>query len=358
MSYEIPEKLKKLEAYPPVTGQDKYRLNANESFLSLPYEIRYELSNMLPRLEFNRYPDPYATELCEKFGDYYHVPADLVVAGNGSDELLYLLATCFGSHGDTLLVTSPDFSLYELYGTMAGMNVEVFDKGDSMRLDPDAFIAKAKEVKPEMVIFSNPCNPTSLGSTGEDVLKIVSALEDSLVIVDEAYMEFADGSVITEVQKYSNLMVLKTFSKAFGLAGARLGFAVSNKTVTDALKAAKAPYNVNCMTQQLGCILLDHPAYLEECILQISEARDYLFGMLQALAGSEPKIKSIQNTRTNFVFMEVEDPEGVQAKLKEQGIAIRKLGKYLRISTGSIEDNEVVIQALKDCLKGETPCEA
>lgn len=352
MTYQLPEKLRTLEPYQPITGKFDVRLDANESFISLPDEIRHEISVMVPRIAFNRYPDPYAVELCRKFGNVFDVNPELVVAANGSDELLFLLTTCFASAGDKLMVVKPDFSMYKVYAELAGMQVEVFEKNDAMQIGVDDLIAAAKEKQIQMLIFSNPCNPSSLIESREDVLKIVQELEDVLVVVDEAYMEFAYGSVLDEVENYPNLMVLKTLSKAFGLAAARLGFAVSNPTIIRALKAAKSPYNVNTMSQVVGSIVLDHPAYIEECILLIKESRDYLFGMLQALAGSEPKIKSIQNTRSNFVYMEVENAAGAYKALQEKGIAIRLMGKYLRICAGSEEENDAVLNALRDYLKG------
>lgn len=352
MTYQLPEKLRTLEAYQPVSGQCKVRLDANESFLNIPDEIRHEISVAVSRIEFNRYPDPYAVELCTKFSYFFQVPANLIVAGNGSDELLFLLTTCFANAGDKLMVVQPDFSMYKFYGAMAGMQVEVFHKNNNFEINPDMLIAEAKEKNIQMLLFSNPCNPSSLLSSKENVLKIVEGLEDCLVIVDEAYMEFAEGSVLQEVENYPNLMVLKTFSKAFGLAAARLGFAISNQTIIDALKAAKSPYNVNAMSQVVGSILLDHRGYLEECILQIKESRDYLFGMMQAMAGSQPKIKSIQNTRSNFIYVEVDDAAGAYQALQQQGIAIRLMGNYLRICAGSEAENEAVLQALRDYLRG------
>ena len=352
MTYQLPEKLRTLEPYQPITGHFDVRMDANESFLSLPDEIRHEISVLVSRIDFNRYPDPYAVDLCQKFGRLFGISPELVVAANGSDELLFLLTTCFSDAGDKLMVVKPDFSMYKVYAELAGMQVEVFEKNDALQIGVDDLIAQAKEKQIQMLIFSNPCNPSSLVESREDVLKIVRELEDVLVVVDEAYMDFADGSVLQEVENYSNLMVLKTLSKAFGLAAVRLGFAVSNPTIIRALKAAKSPYNVNTMSQVVGSIVLDHPAYIEECILQIKESRDYLFGMLQAMAGSEPKIKSIQNTRSNFVYMEVEDAAGTFRALRQQGIAIRLMGDHLRIAAGSETENAAVLEALRAYWKG------
>ncbi|MBP3625465.1 MAG: aminotransferase class I/II-fold pyridoxal phosphate-dependent enzyme, partial [Peptococcaceae bacterium] len=179
------------------------------------------------------------------------------------------------------------------------------------------------------------------------------ALEDTLVIVDEAYMEFADGaSVLDLVEQYPNMMVLKTLSKAFGLAAVRLGFAVSNKTLANALKAAKSPYNVNTMSQVVGSVIFDHPDYIADCIQKIRTSRDSLYASLAELKARQPKIKSLLDAKSNFVYMEVEDAADVFAALKQQGIAIRLMKNYLRICAGSDAENKAVLEALEATLKG------
>ncbi len=353
MTYQLPEKLKNLEPYQPITGQFNVRLDANESFISIPETIRREIGEKVSQIDFNRYPDPYAVELCGKFAKYFYVPADLVVATNGSDELLFLLTSCFANAGDKLMMVKPDFSMYGIYAELAEMQVEVFEKDDALQIGVDDLIAAAKEKQVKLLMFSNPCNPSSLIESKADVLKIVDALEDTLVIVDEAYMEFADGaSVLDEVQNYPNLMVLKTLSKAFGLAAVRLGFAVANETLINALKAAKSPYNVNTMSQVVGSIIFDHPEYIDHCIATIRTSRDSLYASLVEMKSRQPKIKSLQNTKSNFVYMEVEGAAEVFQALREQGIAIRLMKNYLRICAGSDEENNAVLQALEASLKG------
>lgn len=353
MTYQLPEKLRTLEPYQPITGQFRVRLDANESFISLPDTIRKEIGDKVSQIDFNRYPDPYATELCEKFSAYFHVPSELVVAANGSDELLFLLTSCFSNAGDKLMMVKPDFSMYGIYAELAGMQVEVFEKDEAMQIGVDALIAAAKEKQVQMLIFSNPCNPSSLLESREDVLKIVEALEDTLVIVDEAYMEFADdASVLDMVEAYPNMIVLKTLSKAFGLAAMRLGFAVSNSTLIHALKAAKSPYNVNTMSQVAGCVIFDHPEYINDCIARIRTSRDRLYSQLQEMQARQPKIKSLQNSKSNFVYMEVDDAADAFQALKEQGIAIRLMKNYLRICAGSEEENTAMLEALEAWMKG------
>lgn len=350
MTYLLPKKLQQLEPYKPLSGDFPVRLDANESFLSLPDEIRQEIGRAVAAIDFHRYPDPYAAVLCKKFGAFYEIDPALVVAGNGSDELLSLLGTCFADAGDRLLVARPDFSMYEIYGQMGGMEVIARQKDSALQMDADSLIAAALEEQVKMLIFSNPCNPTGQLMAKSDVLKIVEAL-DCLVVVDEAYMDFAAGSVLQEVENYDNLIVLKTFSKAFGMAAARLGFAVTNRALVKALQAAKSPYNVNTLSQVAGCVLLDHPEFLRECIQSIKESRDDLYQAIKALKKEKADLYMVYPTSANFVYLQVADASAVFEAVSAKGIAIRLMkDNHLRIAAGSPKENRRVWQALSECL--------
>ena len=352
MSYQLPEKLRNLVPYEPLSGEYKVRLDANESFISLPPAIRAELGDELARIYFRRYPDPNCTKLCEKFGEFFQVPSNLVVAGNGSDELIGLLVSSFTEYGDAMLVVEPDFSMYGFYAQMCGLKVVSLDKRmNGLVLNGDALVEAAKESNAKLVILSNPCNPTSLTVSREEIIAIVQRLNDCLVVIDEAYMDFSKGSVMDLVEKYDNLVVLKTFSKAFGMAAIRLGFAISNLTVVNALKAVKSPYNVNTMTQVAGCVLLGHPDYLKECIYIINKSRDDLYEKLLLLKEKKTQIEEVINTTANFVYVKVYKAQDVFEQLKEKGIAIRFMGDYLRITTGDSQENGLLLEALFKILK-------
>ena len=256
MTYVLPEKLKDLNPYDPVTEDFRIHLDANESFCEVPENIRQEILNAVSNVAFNRYPDPYARKLCEKAGAYYHVDPKLLTAGNGSDELISLVVPYFLDEGDTMLVAVPDFSMYWFYAPFHKIKVESLQKENSMKTSAEEILQRAKEKNAKLLIFSNPCNPTSLGIGRDDIIKIIEGT-DALVIVDEAYMEFENesNSVLNEVENYDNLIVLKTCSKAFGMAAIRLGIAVTNEKLTGILHAIKAPYNVNSVTQAIGCVL-------------------------------------------------------------------------------------------------------
>ena len=355
--YQLPQKLRALTPYEPNTGVYTVRVDANESFLEPPEELRRQIAQAVSALPFNRYPDPCCTVLRQSFGRYFGVDPSLVVAGNGSDELIGLIFSGFTGPDDTVVTVSPDFSMYDFYAQFNGARVVRLDKSpDQLALDPDRLIQLARKEKAGVVIFSNPCNPTSLTASAEDIRRIVEALEDCLVVVDEAYMEFSSGSVLSLAAQTNNLIVLKTFSKAFGMAGIRLGFAVASPQIARALDAARSPYNVNAMTQAVGTLLLRQKAYLEECSRTICRSRDDLYHAIEALAKKYPRqLSGVVNTTANFVFLRPSDAEELFRWFGDRGIAVRKLGDHLRISAGSPSDNAAVLEMLEEYLKGKEP---
>lgn len=349
--YQLPKRIAALTPYTPLSGDYRVRLDANESFLSLSDTLREQIANAVRTLDFNRYPDPNCTALCSAFASFYGVDAGLVVAGNGSDELIGLLVGSFVGDEGTLVTVTPDFSMYSFYAQLGGVQTAVFQKpDDSLVLDSDALIAFCRKQNARMLLFSNPCNPTSLLLSRQEVLKLADALPECLVIADEAYMDFAEGSVLDQVGKCDNLVVLKTCSKALGMAAIRLGFAVCPPDVARALSAVKSPYNVNSMTQAAGCVLFANPAYLRDCTTQITASRTSLFDQLRHVSQSKNKISNIYDTETNFVFLQVNNADEVACEAAKIGIALRKMGRFLRITAGSNFENQAVIAALEQLL--------
>lgn len=348
--YQLPEKLINLVPYEPLHGNYFIRADANESFLSLPDNLRVQIGQSVSQIPFNRYPDSTCTELRERFAELYGLNAARIVAGNGSDELIGLIVSSFTSPGDAMAVVSPDFSMYAFYAQMSGVTVETYSKEeDELALDADAFIKFAKQKQVSLVILSNPCNPTSLVSSREDMIKIADSL-DCLVVIDEAYMEFTTGSILDIADSRDNLIVLKTCSKAFGMAAIRLGFAVSNETITTALRSVKSPYNVNSMTQTAGCVLFQQKEYLNNCIKHIKQSRDELYSMICALKEKKNELQKVVNTQANFVFLKVNDPQKIFELMQIRGIALRRLGEYLRVSASSPQENQTIVTALSEIL--------
>lgn len=349
--YRLPKKLDGLVPYEPLAGSFLVRLDANESFLAPSAKLHQAIRDAIAAVQFNRYPDPFCVGLCEKCAAFFGADPRQIVAGNGSDELIGLLISSFVERGEGMAVVAPDFSMYRFYAQLNGVKVHTFTKDSgTLALDSDALIALVKEKNARLLILSNPCNPTSLTASRAEVLKLVRAL-DCLVVIDEAYMDFADGSVLDEVGKYDNLVVLKTCSKAFGMAAIRLGFAFAPPPIANALRAVKSPYNVNSMTQAAGCALFEHGDELHACTERIKASRDALYRHLMALSERLGGKIEVLNTRANFIYLRLDDAAQVFDGLCERGIAVRLMEPYLRISAGSEIENEAVSTALEQLIR-------
>lgn len=347
--YKLPERLKKLEPYEPVAGEFPIRLDANESFLSAPDWLRDEIAEAVRATAFHRYPDPLCTKLREGFAAFYGVNPELVTVGNGSDELISLIINTFLGPQDTMGMVRPDFSMYSIYAQQAGVPIAVYEKPGSLEIDVDKLIAFIKAHNVRLLMLSNPCNPTSQAAAMEEMLKIVESL-DCLVVVDEAYMDFSEGSILRLTEQYDNLIVLKTCSKV-GMAAIRLGFAVANPVLTKVLQAVRSPYNINSMTQAAGCVWFSHGDYIRECMEQIKRSRDSLYNRLASLSARKSERLQIFQSCANFVFIRVADAHGLFKALGKRGVAVRLMGDCLRITAGSETENSCLLNLLEEILR-------
>lgn len=350
MAYVLNSKIRDLKPYDPIQGSYQIRLDANESFYNMPEEIRAQVMEKIADTQFNRYPDPMARVVCEKFAAYYGVDPALVVACNGSDESISVIMTSFLMRGDKVITLSDDFSMYAFYASLAEAELITVEKREDLTIDVEKLIATAQKTGAAMLIFSNPCNPTSLGLRREDVIHLIESV-DALVVLDEAYMDFWDQSLLDRVDDFDNLIILRTCSKAFGMASVRLGFTVANQTLTDAIKAVKSPYNSNVLTQEIGAVVYDHALLMQECTRQIIESRKALSAGLQKLAEEYPGAFQLYDSCTNFVYLKTEHAKALYEFLLEESIAIRYFRTgHLRITAGTAEENAAVIAAVSKYL--------
>lgn len=350
MPYTLPEKVQKLEPYDPITGNYAIRLDANESCFSLPPAAMERVLSRIRQSDLRRYPDPYAAECCALAAKRWGVSQKEILAGNGSDELISLLMGCMMPHGGKAAVFREDFSMYAFYASLGEVETVVLPKREDMTIDVDAVLGQLRESGAQMLLFSNPCNPTSLLLPREEVVRLLEG-SDALIVVDEAYMEFAGDSVIDLIPRYPNLVVLKTCSKAVGLAGARVGFILGNETLIRALYCVKSPYNVSILNQEAASAVLSDGEYLDGCIEKI---KAYLKDFQKALAALQERypgyLEKIYPSSTNFLYLRVREAEAIRRELGRRGIAVRRLGGNLRISTGLPEENEQVIRAFSEIL--------
>ncbi len=348
----IPEKVKKLEAYSPNLTPVPVRLDANESPFVPSKAVLDELAAAVYEIPFNRYPDPYASELISEFSKVFSVNGANVVAGNGSDELISLIVSGLLDVGDTVTVAMPDFSMYAFYSYLAGANEVRFEKTEKFEIDFTKLLASVKESGTKMVLFSNPCNPTGWCAKREDIVSFIEST-DAIVVVDEAYMEFSPDSesVMDLVGKYDNLIVLKTMSKAFGSAALRLGFMIASEELILAVKKIKSPYNVNTVSQVFGKIILSHADEIAANTKKIKENLSYMRCELEKVTSE--KIKRILDTSANFVFMEMcsaDEAKRIHAALMDKGVAVRCMGAYLRVTAGTAAECDVFLEKFKEVL--------
>lgn len=345
MSYKLNKKIVDLVPYEPISGTYKIRLDANECPTDLPGDIKTQLKNAIDELPFNRYPDPLASGVVKAFSDFYGINPYLVTAGNGSDELIFLIESAFLEKGDKMLVVSPDFSMYNFYSSICEVECTSFIKNDSLDIDVDALIEKINSDNIKLLIFSNPCNPTGRGITADEARKLVSGT-DALIVLDEAYMDFWDQSLLDEVEKYSNLIIFRTASKAVGSAALRLGFAVANKTISSAIKAVKSPYNVNSFSQAAGEIIYKNKDFLKNRLKKIVLSREKLYNGLVEISKTNADFAPIESV-ANFVFVKTADSKKIWEYLKDNSIVVRLMGEYLRITAGTDEEVEETLNFIK-----------
>ncbi len=342
--YNLTEKLVSLTPYDPIQGDYKIRLDANESFIDTDAE---SLLNAVKGASLNRYPDPYAKKLIKAYGELYGVNEEFITAGNGSDELISIITACFLQKNERVLCLSPDFSMYAFYSSLYELDVRVLEKESDLTVNIDKVIEKVNTENIKAVIFSNPCNPTSLGLLKNEVVRLINSV-NALVIADEAYMDFwgEENSLMKCAAEYDNLIVLRTCSKALGMAGLRLGFAVSGKLITEKLRAAKSPYNVNVLTQYAAEYFISDSKEMKRRIEACITARKELYGDLNCR--NYPFFETIYPSVTNFVFIKTSKAKEIFEYLLSNLIAVRYMGDYLRITAGNETENKALLTAL-DC---------
>jgi len=345
--------LKNLKPYQSHVIPGNIKLDANENPFPWPAGMREELLSQ--NVFFNRYPDGEAKKLRESLARYTKIPKEGILTGNGSDELIQVILATFGGPGKELLIHPPTFSMYAAAAKVTGTGVlEVplitcsgLNFQSDLRLDTEQILAKAQDDKVNVIIICNPNNPTgSLFDRGE-ILKIVRESE-KIVIVDEAYSEFAGESLVNEVKNYSNLIVMRTFSKAFGMAGLRLGYIMAQEGTINLINRVRQPFNVNGFTQEAGVLALNYLSQYQHQIESIKEETQKLVAVLTSFPGIE-----VFSTRANFILFKPKEAGVWHQTLEGKGFTIRNMGdlpvvgKCLRVSAGLPEENNAFIQALK-----------
>lgn len=317
-------------------------LNANELSQNLNENIIREIQQEIPNILFNRYPDDDYTSLKKAYAKVMNVKPDMVLCGNGSDQMLGLLIGCAISKEDVLVTLEPDFGMYDYYVSMNDGKMKKFPIQAGHNVDIEDLIEFSKGAS--MLLFSNPNNPTGNVVPKEKIERLLQAMPEIPVVIDEAYMEFSNESVIDLLDVYPNLFVTRTLSKAFGAAGIRLGFLLSNAKNIEKLSALNVPYSISRLSQMVGEIVLFHADEFQDLVRKTIERREQLVALNQELNSIE-----IFPSQANFVLVQSKKINRIIEAMNNEKITIRVYDNkpYCRITIGSKEENEKVMEVLR-----------
>lgn len=341
----VKESIRSLKGYEAKNIQCKIKLDANEGkniLLEDGFVIDKDFS-------FNLYPDNDASALRKEISRYTGLKPDNILPGNGSSEMIELIIKTYVDKNEIILSFTPTFSMYSIFSRVYSARFVSIGCNEDFSVDIKALTAKAHEIDPKVIFLCNPNNPTGYLADKNDILYLLDNT-DSIVVIDEAYIEFGGNSMVNEISNYKNLIVLRTLSKAFGLASLRLGYMVSNDKIIKLISNVKAPYNLNAVTQYIGVKALKNTDRVTAYIDEVKQQREYLYNEL-----IKEGIRAYRSS-CNFVFFYLK-ADNLLEKLLAYGILIRgfsgTLNDYYRVSVGYEWENRKFIESLKEIMKNE-----
>ncbi len=354
------EKLQGSEIYEPERTNEeiaaKYGLKVNEIVklnynenLYIPREKVIRLmKEVAEECDFRIYPQEEEANLKEKISDYLQISKQCVTLGNSSDEVMERVVRIFLEKGDSAVTFTPTFSVFKYCIQHQEANYVSVPLTDKFIIDMEG-MSKAFTPEARMLYLCSPNNPTANQLKPREIETLIEEFP-GIILVDEAYAEYADYSVIPLINKYENLIVLRTFSKAFSLAGLRLGYAISNPALAKALGKTPAPYTVNVVSLRMGRKMLENISLMRESVSALKAERGKLINSLNGIKGIEAF-----DSKANFVLFNTEKPyEEVYESALQKGLVIKKLGKLLhyenclRTTVGLPEMNQKLLTALSE----------
>ena len=326
-------------------------LSANENPNDMPEEIRREVDKKIRSLTFNRYPDPLANELRDLIAEGNGLERENILVGNGGDELLFNLALAWGGPGRVFLDLPPTFSVYENNARLTGTATEVIPRRADYSIDEEAVLKRLSMNDIDCIIIASPNNPTGQLADDSFLVKVLEA-SDALVVIDEAYFEFSRRTMRPYLEQHKNLVILRTFSKAFSLAGVRMGYVLAHPEVITELIKVRQPYSVDSVSQEIAKVVYQNRAQFEERIRELIEQREWLIKELR----KTPEV-NVYPSDSNYILFKIEDAQPIWEALYNEGILIRDLSNVryledcLRVTIGTEEENRLFLSTLKQCLE-------
>lgn len=344
----IRPEIQRLKAYHVADAAGMVKLDAMENPYSLPDDLRVELAEKLRTAAINRYPDPHASAVQQALRQAFAIdPAYAIMLGNGSDELIQIVASALAKPGAALLAVEPSFVMYRMIAEFTGLRYVGVPLRPDFALDEAAVLDAIEREQPELVFLAYPNNPTGNAFERGAIERILAAAP-GLVVIDEAYHAFAGGlSFLDDLARFDNLLLMRTVSK-LGLAGLRLGFLVGKPAWITEFDKVRLPYNINVLTQVAACFALEHVTVLERQADELVAERGRVMQALSAL-----KDVQVFDSSANFILFRVAEAPRIFAGLKQRGILIKNLhGSHplldncLRVTVGAPNENDAFLAAL------------
>ena len=347
----IREEIRRQDGYHAGVVSCRIKLDANESPFTLSPSLKDALFEEMKKVHLNRYPDPGSPLIRERFAQHYGVKQDMLMVGNGSDELIHILCTALSDTSAAVMVPVPTFVMYRIIAMNAGrLVIETPLEATTFDLDLDAMLDHIERRTPALVFISYPNSPTANCFDGEKIEAII-AKSTGLVVVDEAYGNFSGKTLLPLLSKYDNLMILKTLSKV-GLAAMRLGFLIGRASFIRELDKVRLPYNINALSQVAAGFYMDHLAFFLDQAAEVVKRRNELFEALGKMEGVRPC-----PTDANFIFLRCDlDADRIYTNLIARGVLIKNLNSpgvlknCMRVTVGTREENEEFLKALNSAI--------
>lgn len=334
------QSVKELQPYVVNPVVCSVKLDANEGNKDLFKDLIKDIGD---DFYLNLYPDDNYTQLKEAIVNYIGCKIENISVGNGSSELLDLCVKTFVDTNELILSLDPTFSMYSIYAKIVNSRYIGAGEGNDFTINVDDIIKSIEENDPKLTIICNPNNPTGTTIKRDDVLRIVKST-DNVVIVDEAYMEFSNESVVDEIENYDNLIVVKTMSKAFSMAGIRTGYLIANEELVKTIEKVRPPYNLNSISALLATKALKQKDKMLSYVENLKVEREKIYEKLLDMG-----VKAYKSG-ANFVFFSSK-VDNLAEKLIDNDVLIRKFGgkldNYYRVTVGSPKENEAFLNAMK-----------
>lgn len=347
----VKEKVRALKAYHVENIDCEIKLHANENSFPPPPEILEEFEEVFRRTDLNRYPDPDCGELKQTISKRLNVAPENLAIGNGSDELIQLLLQMFCDAGETVGFPDPTFAMYSIIAQGMGLQTHTHPLNDQWDFEAEAFLESLEASQARIAFLSYPNNPTGNCFSASEIQKVVERFA-GIVVVDEAYHDFARKSFLSQLPKHNNLVILRSLSK-IGLAALRVGFAVADPVIIQQMDKIRLPYNSNTLSQNLTNRLLNRFDPVQKQLDALLKERER---MVQAL--SELDSLTVFPSDANFILFRVEkDASAVFKKLMAEGILVRDLSNHprlkncLRVTIGTPAENGTFLDRIAKIIK-------